>query len=163
MFVFMLVVLIVLISMTTSVWATSTPYYTYTTDNEYGLYRTYDAYTPSRQITEIDGIPFRTLEYVFVDEEDYIYLTDSGFAKVFIFDKDMNFVDEISYAGDEANGIPPFFGVNSVYVTKDKIYVPDSFAKAVFVFDRNQALHRQKEYVLWMEDVDFDDELSNVI
>ncbi len=161
MFVFMLVVLIVLISMTTSVWATSTPYYTYTTDNEYGLYRTYDAYTPSRQITEIDGIPFRTLEYVFVDEEDYIYLTDSGFAKVFIFDKDMNFVDEISYAGDEANGIPPFFGVNSVYVTKDKIYVPDSFAKAVFVFDRNQALHRQKEYVLWMEDVDFDDELSN--
>ncbi len=160
MFIMMLVVLLLFVVFSTNVFATSTPYYTYTTDNQYGLYRTYDAYTPSRQIAEIDGIPFRNLEYVYIDDEDYIYLTDSGFAKVFIFDKDMNFVDEIAYAGDEENGIPAFFGVNSVYVTDDKIYIPDSFAKAIFIFDRENALHRQKEYVLWMEDIDIDDEIS---
>jgi ABC-type phosphate/phosphonate transport system permease subunit len=155
------VILVVLISTTANVFATTTPYYTYTTDNENGLYRTYDAYTPANQITEIDGIPFRTLEYVYVDQEDYIYVTDSGFAKVFVFDKDLNYVDEIAYQGNADQGIPAFFGVNSIYVTNDKVYIPDSFAKAIFIFDRDQVLHRKKDYTLWMEDVDLDDEISN--
>ena len=158
---FGLVVLLVLISVTTSVWATSTPYYTYTTDNEYGMIQTSDAYTPGTQITDIDGIKFRTLEYVYVDYEDYVYITDSGFAKVFIFDPDLNFVDEIAYEGNDDTDTPSFFGVNSIYVTEDKVYVPDSFAKAIFIFDRDTVLNRPQQYNLWMDDVDVSDSLTD--
>lgn len=158
---FSLVVLLVLISATTSVWAATTPYYTFTTDNEYGMVKTSDAYTPGESITDFDNTTFRTPEFVFIDHEDYIYVTDSGHAKVFIFDKDHNFVDEISFLGDSENDIPAFFGVNSVYVTEDKIYVPDSFAKTIFIFDRDRVLHRPQSYNLWFEDVDASDSASN--
>jgi hypothetical protein len=158
---FSLVVLLVLISATTRVWATQTPYYTYTTDNEDGWIKTSDAYTPDDKITDIDGIPFRTLEYVFIDHEDYVYLADSGHTKVFIFDKDLNFVDEIAFAGDEEAGLPAFFGVNSVYVTEENIYIPDSFAKSIFIFDREAVLNRPREYTLWMFDEDASDTISD--
>ena len=142
------------------VFASSTPYYTFTTDNENGMVKTSDAYTPSAQILNADGETFKTLEYVYVDHEDYIYITDSGRAKVYIYDKDLNFVDVIEYKESEIGLDDGFYAVNSIYVTEEKIYVPDSFRNSVFVFDREEVLNRAQQYFLWMDDVDLDNEIS---
>jgi tetratricopeptide (TPR) repeat protein len=159
MLLMMVVVTIFTIISIQQVFAASTPYYTYTTDNEEGWIMTSDAYTPDGQITSSDEVRFVTPEYVYVDHEDYVYVTDSGAAKVFIFDQDLNYIDEISYTGNsEQTG---FFAVNSIFVTEDKIYIPDSFAKAIFVFDRDEVLSRPQAFVMWMSDTDGDQELSD--
>lgn len=144
---------------TKEVLASSTPYYTFTTDNDEGFIKTSDAYTPKTQITTFNnGDKFTSIEYVYVDHEGFIYVTDPGVAKVFIFDSEYNYVDEIYYAGtDEIEG---FNAVNSIFVTEDKVYVPDSYAESIFVFDREAVLNRQGMYNLWMDDIDLDDELS---
>ena len=153
-------VLFIGIATSSKVMASSTPYYTYTTDNEDGGVKTSDAYTPGEQILEAGGESFKTLEYVYVDHEDYIYITDSGRAKVFIFDKDLNFIDVIEYNGSVSGADDGFYAVNSVYVTEEKIYIPDSFRNSVFVFDREAILNRDQQYFLWMEDIDDSDSLS---
>jgi hypothetical protein len=161
-FVFCLMVLIGFTVATNQVLANTTPYYTYTTDNEQGWIRTSDAYTPSGQILDADGVRFRIPQYVYIDHEDYIYVTDAGYSKVFIFDKDYNFVDEIAYvATDDEGKDVGFFAVNSIFVTEDKIYVPDSFRKSIFIFDREETLNRQEAYNLWLEDVDASDTLTS--
>lgn len=154
--------LIALLSLTTitKVFASSTPYYTYTTDYEYGWVRTSDAYTPSNQIFSGGSDQFKVPEYVYVDHEDYVYVTDSGLAKVLIYDKDLNFIDSITYFESDVGAKDGFNAVNSVFVTEDKIYVCDSFRKSIFIFDRDAVLHRPAQYNLWMEDVDLDDEFS---
>jgi hypothetical protein len=154
------VVAFVAIATSTRVFASSTPYYTYTTDNEDGMVKTSDAYTPSGQILNAEGESFKTLEYVYVDHEDYIYITDSGRAKVYIYDKDLNFVDVIEYKESEIGLGDGFYAVNSIYVTDEKIYVPDSFRNSVFVFDREEILNRTQQYYLWMDDLDLDNEIS---
>ncbi|KFZ26932.1 MAG: hypothetical protein KQ78_00698 [Candidatus Izimaplasma bacterium HR2] len=153
-------VLFIGIATSSKVMASSTPYYTYTTDNEDGGVKTSDAYTPGEQILEAGGESFKTLEYVYVDHEDYIYITDSGRAKVFIFDKDLNFIDVIEYNGSVSGADDGFYAVNSIYVTEEKIYIPDSFRNSVFVFDREAILNRDQQYFLWMEDIDDSDSLS---
>ncbi len=158
---FSLVVLIAFGTATTKVIAGSTPYYTWTTDNEDGWVKTSDAYTPNGQILDANGETFNILEYVYVDHEDYIYVTDSGLAKVFIFDKDRNFVDVIEYFDtDEEDNDIGFFAVNSIYVSEDKVYVPDSFRKSIFIFDREQILNRPQQYSLWLDDVDGSDSMT---
>lgn len=160
--IFSLIILIAFTVASTEVLANSTPYYTYTTDNEDGWVRTSDAYTPNGQILDADGVSFKTLQYVYVDEDDYVYVTDSGYSKVFIFDKDANYIDEISYfAKDEENKDIGFFAVNSIFVTEDKIYVPDSFRKCIFIFDREEVLHREQSYNLWLDDVDASDSMTS--
>ncbi|QMS84221.1 YIP1 family protein [Candidatus Xianfuyuplasma coldseepsis] len=157
MMMFGVVVLLVLISATTSVFATATPFNTWTTDNENGWIKTSDSYTPSISISEIDGEPFRNLEYVYIDHEDYVYMTDSGHEKVFIFDNQLNYIDELEYDGNDEAGIDPFFAVNSVYVTEDKVYVADSFSAVVYIFDREVVLNRdllESDYSLWFADTD---------
>lgn len=140
---------------TTNLFASSTPYYTYTTDNEQGWIRTSDAYTPAGQVLTVNGNKFLNPQYVYVDHEDYIYITDSGYAKVFIFDKDLNYIDEIAYSNkDELNVEYGFSAVNSIFVTEDKVYVPDSFQKSIFIFDREEVLHREQAFYLWLDDTD---------
>jgi tetratricopeptide (TPR) repeat protein len=160
-FLFTLIIGMVLVSATTRVYASSTPYYTFTTDNEYGWVRTSDAYTPNGQVLSADGSPFRVLEYVYVDHEDYVYVTDSGQSKVFIFDKDLNYIDKIEYFESEPGAADGFFAVNSIFVTEDKIYVPDSFRKSIFIFDRDKALNRNPQFNLWLEDIDASDSLTS--
>jgi hypothetical protein len=138
--------------------ASSTPYYTFTTDNDQGFIKTSDAYTPKNQITDAGGTPFITPEYIYVDHEDYVYVTDSGLAKVFIFDKDLNYIDEIDYTGTD--DIMGFSAVNSVFVTEDKVYVPDSFSAVIYVFDRDSVLNRKQSYSLWLDDVDASEGLT---
>ena len=95
---FTFIVLVLFSVATNRLYASSTPYYTYTTDNEQGWIRTSDAYTPADQVLTAGSVKFKNPQYVYVDFEDNIYVTDSGYAKVFIFDKDLNFIDEISYS-----------------------------------------------------------------
>lgn len=160
--VFLLFLLVFFVAIATSsrVFASSTPYYTYTTDNEDGWVKTSDAYTPSGQILDANGETFKTLEYVYVDHEDYIYVTDSGRAKVYIYDKDLNFVDVIEYKESQTGLDDGFYAVNSIFVTDEKIYVPDSFRNSVFIFDREEVLNRAQRYYLWMDDLDLDNEIS---
>jgi hypothetical protein len=140
---------------TDNLFASSTPYYTYTTDNEQGWIRTSDAYTPAGQVLSANGVEFKNPQYVYVDHEDYIYVTDSGWFKVFIFDKDLNYVDEIAYSDkDELNVEHGFIAVNSIFVTEDKVYVPDSFQKSIFIFDRDEVLNRAPSSFIWLDDVD---------
>ncbi len=147
---------------TNNLYASSTPYYTYTTDNEQGWIRTSDAYTPAGQVLSADGVKFKNPQYVYVDHEDYIYVTDSGVAKVFIFDKDLNFVDEIYYSNKDSLNIESgFSAVNSIFVTEDKVYVPDSFQKSIFIFDRDEVLNREQSYYLWLDDIDDSETLTN--
>ena len=148
------------IATSTRIFASSTPYFTYTTDNEDGWVKTSDAYTPSGQVLSGDGESFKSLEYVYVDFEDYIYITDSGRAKVYIYDKDLNFVDVIEYRESDIGLDDGFYAVNSIFVTEEKIYVPDSFRNSVFVFDRDEILNRKQQYYLWMDDLDLDNEIS---
>ena len=155
-----LVIAFTVLASSSRVIASSTPYDTYTTDNEDGGVKTSDAYTPGAQILEAGGETFRTLEYVYVDHEDYIYITDSGRAKVYIYDKDLNFVDVIEYYGSAVGVDDGFYAVNSIYVTDDKVYIPDSFRNSVFVFDRESVIHRPEQYYLWMDDLDGSDSLT---
>jgi hypothetical protein len=150
MILFGLVVAIMFGIASKDVLASSTPYYTFTTDNDQGFIKTSDAYTPKTQITKAGEDTFTRIEYVYVDSEDYIYVTDPGVAKVYIFDPDYNFVDEIYYEGTD--DIPGFNAVNSVFVTEDKVYIPDSYAESIFIFDREAVLNRTPRYNLWFED-----------
>jgi len=160
MAVLMLVVMVTIGFSNTDLHAAATPYTTYTTDNQQGFIKTSDAYTPYDQITDADGTAFKTLEYVYVDSEDYIYITDSGSAEVYIFDAAYNYVTTLSYTGD-GEDIPGFYAVNSIFVSEDKIYIPDSFSKAIYIFDRYSVLHRDPEFYLWLEDVDSDGYVSD--
>ena len=158
---FTLVILVMFSVATDNLFASSTPYYTYTTDNEQGWIRTSDAYTPGGQVLTADGVKFKNPQYVYVDHEDYIYVTDPGYAKVFIFDKDLNFVDEIYYSNkDSLNVEYGFSAVNSIFVTEDKVYIPDSFQKSIFIFDRDEVLNRQEAFFLWLDDQDASETLS---
>ncbi len=158
---FALIIALFFISATKEVLAASTPYYTYTTDYEDGWIKTSDAYTPNGQVLNAGGEVFRTPEYVYVDYEDYVYVTDSGHAKIFIFDNELNYVDKIEYVESEVGAKDGFNAVNSIFVTEDKIYVCDSFRKSIFIFDREAVLNKTAAFTLWMDDLDLDDEFSN--
>lgn len=160
MAVLMLVVMVTLGVSNTDLHAAATPYTTFTTDNQHGFIKTSDAYTPNGQISSVNGEAFKTLEYVFVDKEDYIYISDSGNAEVYIFDANYNYVTTLSYNGDGEN-IPAFYAVNSIFVSDDKIYIPDSFRKAIYIFDRDSVLHRETDFYLWLEDVDTNNLVSD--
>ena len=60
------------------------PYNTYTSDRIGRVVPSPEAYTPMEQITAVNGEKFNMPEHVFVDKQDYIYITDSGSNKVYI-------------------------------------------------------------------------------
>lgn len=104
------------------------PYYTYTSDKDGYINRTQTAYSPLNKISIINGERLKVPEHVFVDKEDYIYITDSGYNKIYILDNNYNFYKELK--SDE------FGGVKSTFVTDDKIYVVDSYNSKIFIFDK---------------------------
>lgn len=108
------------------------PYYTYTEDANGELILTVDAYTPYKQMTSFNGDRISQLEHVFVDEDDYIYLTDSRNRKVYILDNNYNYINEINY--------PEITFPNSTYVTNDEIYVVDFRSSNIYVFDKKELL-----------------------
>lgn len=117
-----------LLSETTACFASDAPYFTYTSDSEGYTIRTQDAYTPVAQIGEINGQRLDTPEHVFVDDEDYVYVTDSVLNKVLVLDSKLRFSRELT--SDK------FSVVKSTFVTKDRIYVVDAGAGLIHAFDK---------------------------
>ncbi|WP_274365951.1 YIP1 family protein [Paenibacillus thermotolerans] len=107
--------------------AAEAPYYTYTSDSEGYTIKTQAAYTPAAQILTINGQRLETPEHVFVDRQDYIYISDSKLNKVFILDSNYRFDRELT--SDK------FSAIKSVFVTDQYIYVADGSNK-ILVFDK---------------------------
>jgi len=143
---------------------TSAPYYTYTADSNGNLIKTTEAYTPGKQIYSINGKRFEKLEHIFVDNDDYIYITDSKgittieqvdpvtgeviinpltgnpalktyVGKIIILDRSYQFVAEIFHDS--------FRYPKSTFVTDEGIYVVDVTSSNIFIFDKNELISNQ--------------------
>ncbi|OIJ17482.1 hypothetical protein BKP37_03030 [Anaerobacillus alkalilacustris] len=105
------------------------PYYTYTSDSQGMISKTQTAYTPTKQISTINGEKLETPEHVFVDDEDFVYITDSARNKVYILDNNYRFYKEL--ISDK------FSEIRSTFVTEEYIYVVDSSASKIYIFEKS--------------------------
>ena len=120
--------------------ASQTTSYTYTiidrTDDAGFFYytRTQDAYIPERTITQLG---LNAPEDMFIDKDNVMYIADTGNARIIKYDIDTDIVlEEFTYA--------EFQTPKGICVTENgDIYVADSKAKALFVFDKNWELIRK--------------------
>ena len=110
--------------------------YTYTHDDKMNYIRTQDAYLPQQTITELG---LNAAEDMFIDQNNMMYIADTGNNRIVKYDIDSGkFVEEFSYS--------EFQTPKGIYVTENgDIYVADSKAKVVFVFDKNWELIRKLE------------------
>lgn len=102
--------------------------YTYAVDEDGNLERTQDAYLPDKTITELG---LSSPEDLFIDDENMLYIADTGNKRIIKYD----------IAGGQVAGIlksSELTGPRGIYVTADgDIYVADTGAKAVLIFDRD--------------------------
>ncbi|GIQ65712.1 hypothetical protein PACILC2_42800 [Paenibacillus cisolokensis] len=108
--------------------AADAPYYTYTSDSEGYTIKTQAAYTPGAQISVINGQRLEMPEHVFVDDQDYVYITDSALNKILILDGNFRFYKELA-----SN---KFSAIKSTFVTDQSIYVVDTSANKIMIFDK---------------------------
>ena len=106
------------------------PYKTYTVDGYGSVTETQTAYLPYKTITKIGEETLLTpTDFTLVNDE-YIYILDSGNARVVVSDMD----NELVMTFGEGILVAP----KGIYVTKDRTtYVADRDAKAIFVFDKD--------------------------
>lgn len=102
--------------------------YTYAADEDKNWERTQDAYLPDKTVTELG---LASPEDLFIDEDNMLYIADTGNKRVIKYD----------IASGEVAGIlesSEFTGPRGVYVTENgDIYVADTGARAVLIFDRD--------------------------
>lgn len=116
--------------------------YTYTLDDENELVRTQDAYLPDRTITSLGLV--NPADMV-IDENNRLYIADTGNRRIVIFDLDTEKVVDIidNNSVKDAN----FTGFNTpkgIYRTNNgEIYVADAGAKTVFRFSKDLKYVRQ--------------------
>lgn len=105
--------------------------YTYTHDDMMNYIRTQDAYLPQQTITSLG---LNAAEDMFINDNNMMYIADTGNKRIVKYDiQSGQMADEFSY--------PEFQTPKGIYVTKNgTVYVADSKAKAVFVFDKNWEL-----------------------
>ena len=108
--------------------AADAPYYTYTSDSDGYIIKTQAAYTPIKQISVINGEKLEMPEHVFIDEQDYVYITDSAKNKVYILDNNYRYYKEL--ASDK------FSAIKSAFVTDESIYVVDASESKIFIFNK---------------------------
>lgn len=108
--------------------AQEVPYFTFTTDSENYFLRTQTAYTPAKEITAFDGHSFVEPNHVFVDNEDNVYISDTGLNQVIILDK------TLSYQGTLES--EELVEVHSTFVTEDIIYAVDTSRSKIFLYDK---------------------------
>lgn len=116
--------------------------YTYTViDREDGAgnhyyTRTQDAYIPERTITKMG---LNAPEDMFIDQENIMYIADTGNTRILKYDIDTDTViDEFSYS--------EFQLPKGICVTGNgDVYIADSKAKALFIFNSNWELIRKIE------------------
>lgn len=133
----MLIILLVSFSSSLSIKAESNssvtvPYYTYTADSNKKLIPTVDAYVPMNQIVKINDEELPQLEHIYVDENDYLYISDSRNRKVYVLDESFNYVTEITHQ-------KLTFPVSS-FVTTTQIYVVDQRSSTILIFDKEELL-----------------------
>lgn len=110
--------------------------YTYMLDEDGYFVRTQDAYLPDRTIT---GLGLKTPDDLFIDENNILYIADTGNSRIILYDIDAGAVKDILTSSE-------FSSPSGVYVTLDgDIYVADPGARAVLVFDKNLNLLRKVE------------------
>lgn len=102
--------------------------YTYASDEDMNWERTQDAYLPDKTITELG---LSSPEDLFIDENNMLYIADTGNKRVIKYD----------ITGGQVAGIlehSELAGPRGVYVTQEgEIYVADTAAKAVLIFDKD--------------------------
>lgn len=102
--------------------------YTYASDEDMNWERTQDAYLPDKTVT---GLGLSSPEDLFIDEDNMLYIADTGNQRVIKYDINSGQVEGILENSEMA-------GPRGVYVTREgEIYVADTAAKAVLVFDRD--------------------------
>lgn len=102
--------------------------YTYMWDEYDGWFRTQDAYLPDLTITSLG---LSKPEDLFIDENNMLYIADTGNRRIIKYDID---------GGKVVNTLESdvFSSPTGVYVTEDgRIYVADPGAKAVLIFDKD--------------------------
>ncbi len=122
--------------------ASQTTSYTYTVisredgQGNYYYTRTQDAYIPERTITQMG---LNAPEDMYIDRENVMYIADTGNRRIVTYDIDQDTVTkEFTYSD--------FQTPKGICVTENgNIYVADSKAKAVFIFDKDWELVRKIE------------------
>lgn len=110
--------------------------YTYTHDDKMNSVRTQDAYLPQQTITNLG---LNAAEDMFIDKNNMMYIADTGNMRIVKYDISRGiYMEEFSHQ--------EFQAPKGIYVTADgTIYVADSKAKAVFVFDQDWKLLKKLE------------------
>lgn len=116
--------------------------YSYTLDDEGELVRTQDAYLPDRTITDLG---LQNPEDMVIDENNLVYIADTGNARIVIYSLDTEKVVKVlnqnSIKDSKFSG---FKNPKGIYRTKEgELYVADTGAKTVFRFDKNYNYVRQ--------------------
>lgn len=102
--------------------------YTYASDEDMNWERTQDAYLPDKTVTELG---LSAPEDLFIDENNMLYIADTGNRRVIKYD-----ITNGQVAGILENS--ELAGPRGVYVTQEgEIYVADTAAKAVLIFDKD--------------------------
>ena len=118
--------------------AASAPYVTYTYSINGNVLISPHAYTPSVAITSYDmnlPIALNSPQDIFVDENNTIYISDSGNNRVVVCNSDFVYQFEISAFTNE-NGVPDSLSKPlGLFVTEDTIYVCDSLNSRIVLFD----------------------------
>ena len=116
----------------------SAPYVTETV-NRYGeMVETQTAYEPIKSVSTIEIAGVKTplsskAQDLFIDNDDYLYLTDTGNARIIILDKDFNYINQIDstfvkQVEDESGNLvdaPLLIQPQGVFVRDNLIYVAD--------------------------------------
>lgn len=116
--------------------------YTYTLDDESELVRTQDAYLPDRTITSLGLV--NPADMV-IDENNHLYIADTGNQRIVVFDLDTEKVVKI--LDNNAVNNKNFTGFNTpkgIFRTNEgEIYIADAGAKTVFRFTKDFEYVRQ--------------------
>src|SRR5690625_4920073 len=104
------------------------PYYTYTGDSKGEIILTQTAYVPAKEIRQINNERLAMPEHVFVDQQDYVYITDSTLNKIIILDPDYQYEKEL--VSDH------WTTVKSTFVTDEYIYAVDLDGRKIVIFDK---------------------------
>lgn len=99
----------------------STPYRTYTVDRYGELVETQDAYEPVKSIKTFDingnNETISKAQDLFIDDDNYLYLADTGNKRIIIMDKDFNYITSF--------GSDVLLEPTGLFVRDEFIYVAD--------------------------------------
>lgn len=138
----LLLALMIMVMAVIPVAASQATSYTYTLDDENELVRTQDAYLPDRTITSLGLV--NPADMV-IDEENNLYIADTGNKRIVIYDLDTEKVVKI--LNNDSVKDKNFTGFNTpkgIYRTSEgELYVADAGAKSVFRFSKDLEYVRQ--------------------